>query len=628
VDLDRMLAGLDPQQREAVTTDAAPLAVIAAAGSGKTRVLTARIAHRIASGSAHPSHVLALTFTRDAAGELHRRLRRLDLRERIEAGTFHSVALRLLRDRALATHQAPPVVAQDRHRLVREALTELKLRVDVPTAVAEIDWARARRIEPHTYASQVRAERRRTAFPADRFVELAERYRAVKRARGVIDFDDLLERCLAAIETDPTFAEVVRWRFRHLFVDEAQDLNPLQHALLEAWRGGRADLCLVGDPRQAIYGWNGADHRLLAEVEQRFPGITVVHLSGNYRCAEPVVEVGRAVLATVDMPDDSESRVGTGPAVRVRAFESEQAEAAGVADEVRRLAGQVGGRMASVAVLARTNDQLTAIAAALEQRQVPLRRAGGRRPIDTVVAEASRCTNREQLAVWADEHAVSSDEVRRRVAEEVDRFLASGESGTLRAWLERRDALVDLDTDDDDRVDLLSFHAAKGREWDAVVVAGVETGLVPHSSAVSAAQRAEEARLLYVAVTRASHHLVLTHAASRHGRTSTPSPMLPAIEEVLTDGTTAPPPAELRTRSGDPYAAVREWRHAVARIAGVDDRAVCSDRVMRSLHDDPPATLDELARRLAISPQAASRLRPLPVPDRAPTGRTPRASSR
>ena len=141
---DDLLRGLDSAQLAAVTSEAAPLAIVAAAGSGKTTVLTRRIAHRVGTGSAMPRHVLALTFSRDAASELRRRLRRLELREPVDAGTFHSVALRLLRDRALARNEAPPVLAPDRLRLVREVLTQIGVRAEPYLAANDLDWARAR----------------------------------------------------------------------------------------------------------------------------------------------------------------------------------------------------------------------------------------------------------------------------------------------------------------------------------------------------------------------------------------------------------------------------------------------------------------------------------------------------
>src|SRR3954452_16630415 len=137
------------------------------------------------------------------------------------------------------------------------------------------------------------------------------------------------------METDDAFRSLVRWRFRHFFVDEAQDLNPLQHAVLEAWRGGRPDICLVGDPRQAIYGWNGADPSTLAEVEERYPGVTVLALTTNYRCTPQVVRAGAAASAAGGLDDDTRSDRRDGLAIAVREFESDGDEAIAVARQVR-----------------------------------------------------------------------------------------------------------------------------------------------------------------------------------------------------------------------------------------------------------------------------------------------------
>ena len=203
---------------------------------------------------------------------------------------------RSLRDRAEAAGQAPPHVAVDRLRLVREVLTEARLRLDASSVAADIDWARARLVPPGEYERALRAAKRRSTVPATRVPDLMAAYEQLKRRRGVVDFDDLLERVAVALDDDPAWADAVRWRFRHLFVDEAQDLNPLQHRVLEGIRCGRADLCLVGDPRQSIYGWNGADHRLLADVGAHYPGITIVRLDRNYRCSPQVVRAGAAAL--------------------------------------------------------------------------------------------------------------------------------------------------------------------------------------------------------------------------------------------------------------------------------------------------------------------------------------------
>jgi DNA helicase II / ATP-dependent DNA helicase PcrA len=610
--VDRLLVGLDANQRRAVQTDAGPLAIVAAAGSGKTTVLTRRIAYRIDQGSAEPKHIVALTFTRDAAWELRRRLRRLDIREPIEAGTFHSIALRLLRDRAMTRNEAMPNLAPDRQRLVKECLKELRLDIPAFPAMADLDWARARRVEPVDYERQTRAARRRGVVPASRFSDLATAYERLKRRRGVVDFDDLLDLNLRAVETDAAFRSLVRWRFRHFFVDEAQDLNPLQHALLESWRGDRPDVCLVGDPRQAIYGWNGADHTTMAEVERAYPGVTVISLTTNYRCSPQVVSAAAAALQASGQLDDTASDRPDGPPMRIETYPTAQAEAAGIAHTIQ---GALHRHHASaIAVLARTNDQLTAVERALESSGIVTRRATGRSPLELALADAYRTTSREALALWADEQFTHTDPIRRRVAEEADRYLTSQEPGGLRSWIEARSPFDDLEHDDDtEAVSLLTFHGAKGREWPVVFVTGAEDGLIPHSSALSAAQQAEEARLFYVAITRAVDQLIITRAESRNDSATRPSPWLDAVAATIANDLPVAPPSERKRSAADPLTELKAWRTGLARGAGVADEAICSDRVLRGLLDHPPIDTDELAKRLGLTPTAASRLRPLPT---------------
>lgn len=612
-----LLRGLDAEQIEAVTTDAAPLAIVASAGSGKTTVLTRRVARRIVDGSADASHVLALTFTREAAAEMRRRLRRLDVREHVETGTFHAVALRLLRDRALSTNTAPPSVAADRLRLIKEVLTETRTPVEPYLAMADIDWARARLISPSRYGAAIRAERRRGAINPDAFPAIVERYESLKRRRGVVDFDDLLANVLDLIRRDTTFRDIVRWRFRHLFVDEAQDLNPLQHALLEAIRDGRPDICLVGDHRQAIYGWNGADPATLVEVERFYPGVTVVALTGNYRCSPQIVRAGAAALIGAGMTDDTDSRRASGRTVSIMSAADERDEAATVARVARDLVQRHG--LPHVGILARTNEQLTELGRALAGAGIPVERSAGRSPLERAVAEANRCVNRQALAALAEAiwESEESDPIRTRIAEEIDRFLSSGEPGGFRAWVEARHPFDDLELDDTARskaegaVGLVTFHAAKGREWSGVIVTGVEDGLVPHSGASTPAQRLEEARLLYVALTRASEELVITWARERKRMPTKESPLLePVRVSTLADAPVAPPAAVRTVRRSDPLAPLREWRSSVARAGGVPDSAVCSDSTLRGLLDQPPEDVAGVAVRLGLSATAAERIAP------------------
>ncbi|MEM1335270.1 MAG: ATP-dependent helicase, partial [Actinomycetota bacterium] len=236
-----LLADLDPDQRAAVASPSPLVAVVAGAGSGKTRVLTRRVAHRVAIETADAEHTLVLTFTREAAGELRRRLRRLGLRDAVEAGTFHSVFLAVLRQRWADTERAPRTVSSDRRRHLGDVLAGdgRPRRTELELADHEIGWAAANGIGPDRYAERARRTGRRPAGGVDRIADWYAGYERLKRRRGVIDFDDVLSITLAEARRDTNFADALRWRFRHLLVDEAQDLNPVQHALIDLLRAGR-----------------------------------------------------------------------------------------------------------------------------------------------------------------------------------------------------------------------------------------------------------------------------------------------------------------------------------------------------------------------------------------------------
>ena len=161
---------------------------------------------------------------------------------------------------------------------------------------AEIDWARAQRAAPEAYRRAAAEAGRRTHAAPAQVADVFARYEHLKNQRRLVDFDDLLSLARTEVERDPGYAAAIRWRFRHLFVDEFQDVNPLQHALLEAWRGGRADLCVVGDPHQAIYGWNGADGRWLESFAEHHPGATILRLRHSHRSSPQIVALGHAIL--------------------------------------------------------------------------------------------------------------------------------------------------------------------------------------------------------------------------------------------------------------------------------------------------------------------------------------------
>ncbi len=639
VDADALIADLDADQRAAVTTDSRLVAVIAGAGSGKTRVLTRRIAWRIATETADPRHTLALTFTREAAGEMRKRLHRLGQREHVEAGTFHSVMLGVLKQRWLDTDRRPLTVVNDRRRLVGDTI-DAGDRRSLAAYLAEIDWASARGIGPDAYAAAARRHQRKPAPGVDRCGAVYADYRTLKQRRGVIDFDDVLAHTIRDLRRDTDFADTVRWRFRHLLVDEAQDLNPLQHTLVDLLRQGRDDLFLVGDPSQAVYGFNGADPTLLVDVETRFPGVEIIRLPVNHRSTPQVVSAGVHVLTVTAQPSPLVSNRADGAPV-------ERIAAADDLDEARRIAQLVARcdpnlvRSGEIAVLARTNAQLTAISAELVAAGIAVRRnatAAGT-PLQAAVRQVAALGSASRLRGWA--HDVldapppvptghrsargraapqvepSSDidpesEAHRRVASTLLDFLREqplADGATFRSWVATTNPFDDASTDG---VDLLSFHAAKGREWHTVVVSGVESSLMPHKSASTAEAKAEEGRLLYVAFTRATDRLLVTHAARRGGYARTPSPFIADLD--LDPVPPAPPPARIRAKVDPLVGALEQWRAESARRLDVLPTQLCSDRDLRSIARQRPTTVEQLADVTSFGIITAERLAPQILP--------------
>ncbi len=521
-----MLAGLDAAQAAAVTTPSTLVAVIAGAGSGKTRVLTTRIAHRVELGTATARHTLALTFTREAAGELRRRLRRSGVRDHVETGTFHGVALALLRQRWADLGQRPPTVVGDRERLLAEVAGGLP----VPVVATEAEWAAARGVTADGYVRAARAAGRRRSAPPDQIATALGAYEVLKHRRGVVDLDDILSLAGRELARDAAWADAVRWRYRHVLVDEAQDINPMQHRLLDLLVGGRGDLYLVGDPAQAIYGFNGSDPTLLRDVADRLPGIEIVHLPVNHRSRPQIVNAAVAVLRADGQDSEAVSNRADGPAVRIVGADDEDHEAALVARLVRTF-DPVAIRTGAVAVLARTNAQIGRLTAALTAAGVPTtrRQPAPGSPLVAAVRVATALPSATRLRTWAHDVLEAEDHgatPERQVAAAVLEFLRDqpfGDGAALRGWIASTNPFAD--PDGVRGVEALTFHAAKGREWHSVVVTGVETGLVPHRTATTGEARAEEARLLHVAID-ARHRRPRRHVGSSPRRL--PAPTQPA----------------------------------------------------------------------------------------------------
>ena len=595
--VEELLSGLTASQRAAVVSEAQPLCIVASAGAGKTRVLTRRIAYRCRTGAADASHTLALTFTRKAAGELQHRLAALGLRDGVAAGTFHSHAAAQLQRWWADRRQSPPTLLDRKSRVLGPLLAERAALTSVPLAdvASLIEWAKARTVEPDGLEAALAAAGRSlpTGVSAGALAAVYARYEHEKRRRGLMDFDDLLARCADALESDPEFAGAQRWRWRHVYVDEFQDLNPLQHRLLTAWLGDSVDLCVVGDPNQAIYGWNGADPELLRAMPDRWPTTEVLHLDANHRCTEQIVAAAASVLG----PDGTRLRaVGrSGPPPTIRSFETDADEALAIAAAVAD-ARREGRPWGSMAVLTRTNAQLAVLQRALTAAGVPCWSAASAALLDEapvrefLAALRGRAHQSVRVAV-ADLRELVAERAATATPEESASLGALADIGevfhTVRPDASAGDWLAWLPSTAKDRSDspaaadavtLSSFHRAKGLEWEEVWVAGAEEGLVPLGRPRSGPAEREERQLLYVALTRAMQVLHVTYARTRSfgGRPvpRQPSRWLSALSDagalVLDPG--APPDGSASTgdaagaaRSGGaPRGAGEEWRRRLA----------------------------------------------------------------
>ena len=462
---DGLPPGLTAAQREAVMADDPVLCVLAGAGAGKTGVLTLRVARRSNDATATAERTLVCTFSRKAADELRSRLYRLGV-VGVTAGTIHRLALRILRD--WADHHGGPVptVLGDRRRLLDAVLAGHKAHRSTAIHVeTEVGWAKARMIGPDNYEEAARRAQRVVRVPLAVTAELFSSYERERTTRGVLDLDDLLLESALVMEENPDFADALRWRFRHLFVDEMQDVNPAQFRLLQTLIAEEPDLFVVGDPNQSVYGWNGADPQLLFDVAEIFPGARVLRLDDNHRCSPAIVRLAGAVLETTAPAPTSTREEGPTPVLAEHETDRDQARWVG---RQAWLAHRPGRRWSQVAVLARTNAQLREVADALGDQRIPFTFASG-------------------------ELGPASD------------LGAATDEGTLRDRSdEDHKAPEDGPTDG---VVLSTFHRAKGLQWPCVFVVGVSEGLVPIASARSEAAVAEERRLLYVAMTRAEDEL-------------------------------------------------------------------------------------------------------------------------
>jgi DNA helicase II / ATP-dependent DNA helicase PcrA len=608
------LADLNEAQREAVLATEGPLLVVAGAGSGKTRVLTYRVAHLVNAIGVKPNEILAITFTNKAAAEMKTRLEDLlgGPARAIWILTFHAACGRILRREAprLGYRTNFTIYDQaDQIRLTKQCLEELERdpKRFVPRGIhAQISNAKNNLVGPEAYRERV------ASFYDQTVADVYELYQRRLFASNAVDFDDMLMLTVQVLEGFPEARE--RWQnaFRYILVDEYQDTNHAQYALLKVMSRTHMNVCAVGDPDQSIYAFRGADIRNILDFERDFPGTRTIPLEQNYRSTNSILGAANAVITHNRERKEKNlwSELGEGEPVRVIEVEDEHAEARFIAAEIAGLV-EYGWSGDEMAVVYRTNAQSRVLEDVLVRQGVAYQVIGGPRfyeraevkdviaylqaidnPYDAV--SLTRIANRPRrgvgdtslarLASYADTQGISLWEALgqaeeagvaaapRRAVEGLRTLLESLSAGALElevpelvervlertGYLEALEAErtveaqgrienlqelvgvareyqetaeepslssflqeISLYSDQDamrgeqSLVTLLTLHNAKGLEFRAVFMIGMEEGIFPHSRSIEEQGVEEERRLCYVGMTRAKERLVLTHAVAR-----------------------------------------------------------------------------------------------------------------
>ena len=562
-----LLRGLDSDQRQIAEALAGPVVVRAGAGTGKTRAITHRIAYGVRTGVYAPERVLAVTFTRKAAGELQGRLRDLGAAG-VRAQTFHSAAL------AQLSHFWPQVVGGDTPQVLpgkvpvlAQAAEALNLRLGTETLrdiAAEIEWRKVSMLSLDAYAERLADRPALVGVEPPVLLELHDRYRTILEERRQIDFEDVLILLSGMLEVEPRVAMQVREQYRFFTVDEFQDVSPLQVQLLRLWLGARDDVCVVGDASQTIYSFAGASSEYLLGFRTDFPNAREFRLEQNYRSVAPIVHAANSLMRdrpgalrlqpvrtgapesgitvaelgeriSAQTPPDAHRE--TAASLRNLSFEwfaTEHDEALAVAGSVAQ-AMRAGTPASDIAVLARTNAQLVRIEEALARAGAQSRVHGAQRFFD-------RADVKRAVLLLRGEAKTADARPLFQVVSDVLR--ASGwtaqppEGGTERESWEALNALLGLvdempegttirDFADEmlarqrtqheprlEAVTLSAVHAAKGLEWSLVHVIGLSEGVFPISYARDETAIDEERRLAYVALTRARDRLLLSGVAA------------------------------------------------------------------------------------------------------------------
>ena len=534
VDSKQILTELDAEQLAVVTAIRGPVCVIAGAGTGKTRVITNRIAYAINSGVTDPTKVLALTFTARAAGEMRARLRALGV-PNVSARTFHSAAIKqLLYFWPYAFGGQFPTLLTTKSGFVSQAIERAQVAVPAQAAVlreiaGEIEWAKVLEISPENYHEKAIESNRLVKLPNNKSAnenlgmisQVYEAYESLKRQERTLDFEDVLLLTVGMLEEDRGVRERIRDQYRYFTVDEYQDVSPLQQRLLNLWLGNREEICVVGDAAQTIYSFAGATSNFLLNFKNRFPNAQVFRLSTGYRSTPEIINSANKILRVANLVSDHGIELQSvnthGEKPLVNGFSSAADEIAYVATEVKKQIDS-GIDSSDIAILARTNAQLDQVKSALNNLRVASQIRSGERFFERVdVRDAMRLIRGA---------SVLPSEGGDWFADLVSVLQPFGDADYVTAFLRLARSIKDNGGENmraflreiEDRaeqnnppilpgVTLSTLHGAKGLEWDHLYLIGISEGVLPMGNDLN-----EERRLFYVGVTRAKQRIHITYA--------------------------------------------------------------------------------------------------------------------
>jgi DNA helicase-2/ATP-dependent DNA helicase PcrA len=588
---------LNPEQKRAVEAVRGPVCILAGAGSGKTTTITHRVANQVESRAFRADEILAVTFTDKAAGEMRGRLEELGV-PGVRCSTFHAAALGQLRffaseppGRILASKALPlRYIANSLPRPYR-----FRPAADLAT---EIEWAKNRRITPQDYLSSLGEHR--PPIPEDLMLRVYTTYERRKTDDGWVDFEDLIELTIRLFDADEGALAQVRERYGAFTVDEYQDVNLLQQTLLDRWLGDRDELCAVGDDYQSIYAFTGASPEHLLAMPQRFPHAAVVRLEENYRSTPEILEFANRLVPKLGGAEKVlRATRPAGPEPVARSFDGAHLEAGFVVERIVEL-HDAGMPYEDMAILFRTNARSADYEEALSEAEIPsqgaalmareaakqLLKAMRGRPLADVRRVARDQGMLDPIPDRLGEREVTRQTDLARLVKLAEAF--EGTVDEFVAYLQER-----FGTRAGRGVHLLTYHRAKGLEFEAVFLPRLEERELPSKLSKTPDALAEERRLLYVGLTRAKRHLSVTWSGK-------PSRFLAELDLRA--------PAPKAVEPDDPlYETLKEWRLKTAKAEEKPAYVIFHNATLAEIVRRSPRTKEELAAVPGVGPAKLER---------------------